>query len=67
MANDLFRTDSEDDKLIDLNSDADLARRSERWKVSKEELRRAIEHVGPRVKDVRQHLIGGFTPAGPTS
>jgi hypothetical protein len=35
--------------------------------VSKEELRRAIEHVGPRVKDVRQHLIGGFAPAGPTS
>lgn len=67
MANNLFRGDSEDESRIDINSDADLARWSEHWKVSKEELRRAIEHVGPRVKDVRQHLIGGFTPAGPTS
>lgn len=67
MAGDLYQPSSEPDRRIDAKSDADLARWAERWKVSKAELRRAIERVGPRVEDVRQHLIGGFAPPGPIS
>jgi hypothetical protein len=67
VANDLFRPGPEDESRIDLNSDEDLSRWSDRWKVSKAKLRRAIEHVGPRVKDGREHLIGGFTKPGPTA
>jgi hypothetical protein len=28
---------------------------------------RAAEQAGPRLGDIRQHLIGGFTAARPTS
>lgn len=30
--------------------------------VSKEELRKVAERVGPRVGDIRQNLVGGFNP-----
>jgi hypothetical protein len=23
--------------------------------------------IGPRIRDIRQHLVGGFTQAGPSS
>jgi hypothetical protein len=52
---------------VDARSDADLERWSSRLKVSKEELRKAAERVGPRLGDIRQHLVGGFNNAGPTS
>jgi hypothetical protein len=65
--NELYRTGSDAAERIDAASDAELERWSRRWNVPKEELRRAIEHVGTRVEDVRQHLIGGFNAAGPTS
>jgi hypothetical protein len=35
--------------------------------VSEEELRKAVEQAGPRIGDIRQHLVGGFHTAGPTS
>jgi hypothetical protein len=35
--------------------------------ISKDEFRRAAEQAGPRLGDIREHLIGGFTAAGPTS
>ena len=40
---------------------------SSRLGVPKDEFRRAAERAGPRIGDIRQHLIGGFTSAGPTS
>jgi Protein of unknown function (DUF3606) len=67
MAGDLYRSGVEPERRIDAGSEADLERWARRWKVSKDELRRAIERVGPRVEDVRQYLIGGFTAPGPTS
>ena len=52
---------------IDPRSDADVNRWSARLGVPQEEFRRAAERAGPRIGDIRQHLIGGFTTAGPTS
>ena len=67
MNDDLLRGELAPESWIDADSDADLTRWSKRWKVSKEELRRAIQRVGSRAEDVRQHLIGGFSPPGPSS
>jgi hypothetical protein len=67
MNDDLLRGELAPESWIDADSDADLTRWSKRWKVSKEELRRTIQRVGSRAEDVRQHLIGGFSPPGPSS
>lgn len=45
---------------IDSHDEADLQRWSDRLKVPKEELRKVAERVGPRLGDIRQHLVGGF-------
>lgn len=34
---------------------------------SEDELRRAVDQVGPNPDKVREHLMGGFHSAGPTS
>jgi hypothetical protein len=52
---------------IDVNDIGSLRYWSAQLKASEDELRRAVDQVGPRVEDVRQHLFGGFTNAGPTS
>ena len=39
----------------------------ERLRASEEELRRAVDQVGPNPEKVREHLMGGFNSAGPTS
>jgi hypothetical protein len=52
---------------IDVNDIRNLRYWSQQLKASEEELRRAVDQVGPKVEDVRQHLFGGFTNAGPTS
>ena len=57
----------EADALLDPRRERDIARWAERLGVSKDELRRAAERAGPRVGDIREHLIGGFTSAGPSS
>jgi Protein of unknown function (DUF3606) len=59
--------DREQHIRIDPRSENDLEYWSSRLGVPKEEFRRAAEHAGPRIGDIRQHLIGGFTAAGPTS
>lgn len=56
-----------DDEHIDVADGDDLAHWSRKLGASEEELRRAVDQVGPKVKDVRAHLFGGFTSAGPTS
>lgn len=67
MTSDLYSAGDDAERRLDPANETELARWAERWRVSKDELRRAIKRVGPRVEDVRQHLIGGFTPAGPSS
>jgi Protein of unknown function (DUF3606) len=60
-------SDEEQHVRIDPKSDADVERWARRLGVPQEEFRRAAERAGPRIGDIRQHLIGGFTTAGPTS
>ncbi len=57
----------DDDIRLDLHDRAELDRWADKLGVPKEEFRRAAEQAGPRLGDIRQHLIGGFTAAGPTS
>jgi hypothetical protein len=58
---------AKDDLTIDVHDPKQLRYWSEQLKASEDELRRMVDQVGPRVDDVRQHLFGGFTTAGPTS
>jgi hypothetical protein len=57
----------EQDLRVDPGREQDLDYWSRRLGVPKDEFRRAAERAGPRIGDIRQHLIGGFTSAGPTS
>lgn len=52
---------------IDVQSVESVRYWSQALGASEEELRRAVDQVGTKVEDVRQHLFGGFTSAGPTS
>jgi hypothetical protein len=52
---------------VDARSESDVAQWAERLGISREEFRRAAERVGPRIGDIRQHLVGGFNASGPTS
>ena len=58
---------NEDDVQIDPRKDSDIEHWSAKLGIPKDEFRRAAEQAGPRLGDIRQHLIGGFTAAGPTS
>ncbi len=58
---------NDDDIKLDLHDRAELDRWADRLRVPRDEFRRAAEQAGPRLGDIRQHLIGGFTAAGPTS
>jgi hypothetical protein len=57
----------EADARIDLRSERGIARWAERIGVPKGEFRRAAERAGPRIGDIREHLIGGFATAAPSS
>jgi hypothetical protein len=39
----------------------------EKLRASEDEVRRAVDQVGPDADKVREHLMGGFTTAGPSS
>lgn len=56
-----------DDELVDISREEGLRCWAQFLGVPEQELRRAADQVGPRVGDIRQHLIGGFTSGGPTS
>lgn len=58
---------AEDEGRIDVANARALADWARKLDASEEELRRAVDQVGPRVEDVRSHLFGGFTDAGPSS
>ncbi len=57
----------DEDKRLDPGSEQDLVYWAERMDVPKAELKRAAEMAGPRIGDIRQHLVGGFSSSGPTS
>jgi len=54
-------------KDIDITDPRSLRDWCQRLHASEEEVRRAVDQVGPDAEKVRQHLVGGFTAAGPTS
>jgi hypothetical protein len=59
--------EKDQDTKVDPRRDADVEHWAGRLGISKDEFRRAAEQAGPRLGDIREHLIGGFTSAGPTS
>ena len=59
--------EKEQDTKVDPRRDADVDYWAGRLGISQDEFRRAAEQAGPRLGDIREHLIGGFTAAGPTS
>ena len=59
--------EKDQDVKIDPRRESDIDLWARRLGISKDEFRRAAEQAGPRLGDIRQHLIGGFTAAGPTS
>ena len=58
---------ADEDARVDPRRENEVAYWADRLGVPKEEFRRAAEQAGPRIGDIHQHLIGGFTGAGPTS
>ena len=52
---------------IDVQNASDLRYWCEKLHASEDELRRAVDQVGPDAEKVREHLFGGFTSGGPTS
>ena len=57
----------DDDIRLDLNNDAELDRWADKLCIPRDEFRRAAKQAGPRLGDVREHLIGGFSSGGPSS
>ena len=55
-----------DDELVDFSQQG-LRSWAQFLGVPEDEFRKAAVQVGPRLRDIRQHLIGAFTTAGPTS
>jgi hypothetical protein len=56
MADDLKNTGSRDDARINVEQDHELSYWSEKFGVSRDELRSAVAKAGPMVKDVQAHL-----------
>ena len=56
MADDLEQTGKPDDARINVDQDYEVRYWSEKFGVSRDELRKAVQDAGPMVKDVRQHL-----------
>ena len=64
---DVLGLDDGEDARIDPKSEADIETWARKLGVPREEFRRAAEQAGPCIRDIRQHLVGGFTKAGPGS
>jgi len=56
-----------DDVRIDVRDEKQLECWANKLKIPKDQFKRAAEQAGPRIGDIRQHLVGGFTRGGPTS
>jgi hypothetical protein len=59
----LKQTGKPDDAKINPDQDHEVSYWWEKLGVSRDDLRRAIQHVGPMVKDVKQHLKIWTKPA----
>jgi hypothetical protein len=56
VADDLKQAGKPDDARINVEQEHELNYWSEKFGVSREELRKAVQAAGPMVKDVRQQL-----------
>jgi hypothetical protein len=56
MADDLSKRGSQDRQRINIHEDYELRYWSEKFGVSKDQLRSAVQHVGPMVHNVARHL-----------
>ncbi len=56
MPDNRTKTGPADDSRINVHQDYELQYWSQKFGVSPEELRQAVQKVGPMVKDVRRHL-----------
>jgi hypothetical protein len=56
LADDLKQTGRQDDERMNPDQDHELAYWSQKFGLSRDELRKAVQAAGPMVKDVRQHL-----------
>jgi hypothetical protein len=56
MADDPSKRRGSDRQRINVHEDYELRYWSEKFGVSRDELRRAVEQVGPMVQDVARHL-----------
>jgi Protein of unknown function (DUF3606) len=56
MADDRKQTGRQDDNRINVDQDHELVYWSEKFGVSRDELRKAVQAAGPMVKDVQRHL-----------
>jgi hypothetical protein len=56
MPDDLKRTGRPDDTRINPDQDHEMAYWSKELGVTRDDLRRAIQQVGPTVKSIKQHL-----------
>jgi hypothetical protein len=57
MADDRAKLGRQDDERINVEQDHELAYWSRTFGVSRDQLRSAVAKVGPRVRDVRDHLL----------
>jgi hypothetical protein len=56
MADNLSKRGSHDRQRINVHEDYELRYWSEKFGVSSDELRKAVQHVGPMVHNVAKHL-----------
>ena len=56
MADNLKETGKPDDSRINMEQDHEVKYWSEKFGVSRDELRKAVQAAGPMAKDVQRHL-----------
>ena len=56
MADDLKQSGKPDDARINVDQDHEVKHWSKKFGVSREDVRRAVQQVGPMVKKVKEHL-----------
>ena len=56
MADDRKQTGRQDDERINPDQDHELKYWAEKFGVSRDELRKAVQAAGPMVKDVQRHI-----------
>ena len=57
----------DEDQQVDITVEREVDYWATRLGVPRLDFCRAAEQAGPRIGDIRQHLVGGFNPSGPSS